>query len=355
MVPDTCISPLGLIEEPMTHKFSLILLLWLLLVSPQLAACGELAPYPVKDSGMLAPDTAHVMWLDNVRVLFNGYTGVDYSSDDPNKVLRFRDSGYYIWDTEKGTVQRDTSLNDKGKICIHGDYWSYLRHVKGEEKVVLLVAGKKGDEIEGPYPKVHWFNPHSCRYYETKPFWIVEGHKTLPLLEEHGYLDLGTRPEPNYLTLRLEDPNPAINFYSVPAKKSFTLPVGWLEVGLLQIHYAQFSSTYLLSGLQYYTDKRGFSSAWPDDVPLKVWWLSPDGTIKKEELPKLPWSHGNAFSLLPTRKGLLLVKQSPSGPQLLGAMGGYLVQGQEVKNVVVGALRKVAISPDELAAGGGRE
>lgn len=298
---------------------------------------------------MMAPDTGHAVWLDNVRLLFNGYSGVEYSPDDANKVLRFRDAGYYIWDTEKGTVQRDASFDDKGKICVHGDYSSYIRRAKDDDKTFLLVSGKKGEEIERPYPKLHWFNPLSCRYSDTKPFWIVEGHRTVPLLEEHGYLDLGTLspPQPDPLTLRLENPNPAISFYSVEARKNLPLPIGQLEARVPQVEYVPYKNVYLISGLQYFDSAKGLlQPAWPDDVPLRVWWLSPDGTMKKEALPKLPWSHGNAFSFLPTRKGLLLIKQSPSGPKRLGEMGGYLVQGQEVKSVVAGALRKVAISPN---------
>jgi hypothetical protein len=329
----------------MTHKFSLIVFFALALMGPQLAGCAELVPYPVKDSGMLTEE-ADLVWLDNQRVLFHGYKAVEQAKT-AEEFPRYIDRGLYLWDTTTGSIelydmfeQRKDGLQLKSPLCVHDGVLTYVN--RG-----MVITGKRGEETKTPFPKPsHWFNPHSCRYSETKPFWLVEGHRSIPLLEEHGYLDLRTRPEPDYLTLRLEDPNPAIRFYSVEAKKSFPLPIGWLEVGFLQTHYAQFSSTYLLAGLQYYDDKRGFSSAWPDDVPLKVWWLSPDGQIKKEELPKLPWSHGNSFSFLPTRKGLLLIKQSPSGPQPLGAMGGYLVQGQEVKNVVAGALRKVVISPD---------
>lgn len=243
----------------MTHKFGLILFLWLLFISPQLAACAELSPYPVKDSGLFSPDTAYITWLDNSRVLFYGYTGVEYAPDDPKKpdapkkIVRFREAGYYVWDIKKETVRRDASLNGRSKICIQGDYWSYIQPSKENDKEFLLVSGKKGEETERPYPKVHWFNPHSCRYYDTKPFWVIEGHRTVPLLEEHGYLDLGSviPPQPDPLTLRFENPNPAVSFYSAQAKNKFPLPIGWQEVGFIQVHYAPFSNRYLLSGLQY--------------------------------------------------------------------------------------------------------
>jgi len=331
----------------MTHKFSLILLLGLLLVSPQLAACAELALYPVKDLGMLARDTGTLIWLDNARMLFSGYTGVEYSPDDPNKVLQFRDEGYYVWDTGKGTVQRDTSFDGKGKICVHGEYWSYVRSGKDDDKTYVLVSGKKGEETERPFPKLHWFNPHSCRYYETKPFWIVEGHQTIPLQEEHGYLDLGTRPEPDYLTLRLEEPNPAIWFYSVEAKKSFPLPIGWLEVGILQVRYDSLSNRYLLSGLQYYDSTRGFLSDWPRDTPHKVWWLSPDGTVQPQEVPNTVSSlQGGWPQIFPIRGGLFVVSGNTKNMRDPGAAGGFVVRGQTIQKVVTGMLRRASVSPD---------
>ena len=339
----------GIVMASMRSKRTLLGAFILVAFCPQLAACAELVPHPVKDSGMLAPDTAHVMWLDNSRVLFNGYTSVEYATDDPSRVVRLRDAGNYIWDIEKGTVQRDASLNDKGKICVRGNYWSYHRHVKGEDKVVFLGSGKKGEEIERPYPKVHWFNEISCRYYETKPFWVVEGHRTIPLLEEHGYLDLGTLspPQPDYLTLRVEQPNPAISFYSVPAKKSFTLPIGWLEARGPRVEFAPYKNAYLISGLKYFDDEKSDSlPAWPDDVPFRVWWLSPDGTLKKQEVPNPPWMHGSYVSFSPARIGLFIAKHSTAGPDRPGTIGGYLAQGQEVKKVIAGLLHKVTISPD---------
>ncbi len=325
-----------------------IILLFLIGLETQLAACAELIPYPVKDSGLFASDMTHVLWLDNSRVLFNGYRSVEYAADNSLKAVRFRDADYYIWDLEKGTVQRDADLRGTSKICVHENYWSYIRPSKENEKEYVLVSGKKGEETERPYPKVHWFNPISCRYYDTKPFWIVEDHRTIPLLEEHGYLDLGTvvPPQPDLLTLRLEHPNPPISFYSVHAKKSVTLPMGWQEVGFIQVHYAPFSNSYLLSRLQYYDEQRGFLPSWPEDVAPSIWWLSPDGTVKKEELLNIPLLQGGAPRGVPVRNGLFVVAGNTRKTPEPSAVGGYLLQGQNVQRVMNGMLRQMAVSPD---------
>jgi hypothetical protein len=339
-------------RKTLTPQRTLIVVLLVVALSPQLAACAERAPYPVKDSGIYAEE-ADLVWLDNQRVLFHGHKGMEPSSD-PNKILRLVDRGLYRWDTTTGALElydtfdkRSDGLLVKSSLCVHDGVLTYVN--RG-----MVITGKRGQETKTPFPKpAHWFNPHSCRYYDTKPFWVVEGHRTIPLLEEHGYLDLGSvsPPQPDPLTLRFENPNPAISFYSVAAKKSVTLPIGWQEVRGIRVEFAPYKNAYLISGLQYFDNvKHDLQPAWPDDVPIKVWWLKPDGTVIKQEVPKLPWSHGNAFRFFPARKGLYLSKQSPSGPEAFGAMGGYLIQGQEMKKVVAGALRRVAISPDGCTA-----
>lgn len=331
----------------MTHKLSLMVVLWLLLISPQLAACAQVTPYPVKDSGLLTEE-ADLVWLDNQRVLFHGYKAVEQAKTQ-KEFPRYIDRGLYLWDTKTGAVElydtfveRKDGLQPQTKLCVHDGMLTYVN--RG-----MVVTGTRGQETRTPFPKPsHWFNPHSCRYYDTKPFWLVEGHRTIPLLEEHGYLDLGTvsPPQPDYLTLRLENPNPAISFYSVGAKKQFTLPIGWLEVGFLQVHYAPFRDAYLLSGLQYYDEQRGFLPAWPRDTPPRVWWLKSDGSLEKEELPNISPLQGNPPRTVPVRTGLFVVAGNTRERPEPTAVGGYLIQGQSLQRVINGMLRRMSVSPD---------
>lgn len=326
--------------------FPSIIVALLIGLDTQLSACAALAPYPVKDSGLLAED-ADIVWLDNQRVLFHGYKAVEFSTI-PGKPHHLVGRGLYLWDTATGTIELfDTLVNrldgrqGRSTLCVHDGVLTYVSQG-------LVITEERGQETKMPFPiQPYWYNPLSCRYYDTKPLWIVEGHRTIPLLEEHGYLDLGMRPEPDYLTLRLEQPNPAISFYAVQSKKSVPLPIGWLEARMSQITYVPYKNAYLISGLQYFDSEKGLSQpAWPDDVPFRVWWFSPDGTMKKEEVPNLPWMHGSYMSFLPVRIGLFIIKHSTAGPDRPGTIGGYLAQGQEVKKVIAGLLHKAAISLD---------
>lgn len=331
----------------MNARLTLIGVLLLTGSTPHLAACSELATYLVKDSGIFAED-ADLVWLDPQRVLFHGYKGLE-TSPDPKKPNRFIERALYLWDTTAGSVKvydtfnnRQDGLEGRSTLCVHDGVLTYVN--RG-----LVLTGEQGQETKTPFPKrPYWHNPMSCRYYETKPSWVVEGHRTIPLLEEHGYLDLGSvsPPQPDPLTLRLQHPNPAITFSSVPAKKSFTLPIGWLEVGFLQVHYAPVSNRYLLSKLQYYDEQRGFLPTWPRDTPHKVWWLSPDGTINKEELPNIPPLQGGWPRILPIRNGLFVVAGNTKNMRDPGASGGFVVRGQYVHKVVTGVLRRTVVSAD---------
>jgi hypothetical protein len=166
----------------MTHKFSLIVFFALALMGPQLAGCAELVPYPVKDSGMLTEE-ADLVWLDNQRVLFHGYKAVEQAKT-AEEFPRYIDRGLYLWDTTTGSIelydmfeQRKDGLQLKSPLCVHDGVLTYVN--RG-----MVITGKRGEETKTPFPKPsHWFNPHSCRYSETKPFWLVEGHRSIPLLE----------------------------------------------------------------------------------------------------------------------------------------------------------------------------
>ncbi len=318
---------------------------FLLVVSPQLSACAELGSRQVRDSGIYAEE-ADLVWLDNQRILFHGYKGVEVPLD-PTKRHRFIDRALYLWDTAKGSIElydtfvkRLDGLEGRSTLCVHKGVLTYVS--RG-----MVLTGEKDRETRTPFPpQRHWYNPISCRYHDTRPFWVVEGHQTIPLLEEHGYLDLGTRPEPDYLTLRLENPNPAISFYSVNAKKSFPLPIGWLESRILQIHYAPFSNRYLLSGLQYYDEKQGFLSDWPQDTSHKVWWLSPDGSVQPQEVPNAISSlEGGWPQVFPILGGLFLTSSNTKNMRDPSAAGGFIIRGQTIKKLVTGMLKRTAVSP----------
>ncbi len=308
------------------------LLVWLLmLVSPQLAECKEAVPYPVKDSKVPVDEQTHPVWLNNNQVLFTGY------ELDPAKPPKQIDGawviprGVYVWNLDKGMPERDHSWDGTTNWCVSGEFRSFLRLQPGTEKTYDLVQGKFGEEQIQPYPAKHWFNRISCRYYTKLPYWRQEGGKnrSIPLLEEHGYLDFGlpSRADPSKAS--------PVQLYRPNEKNPQQLPFTGEQVRH-HVTYFAFADVYLLEGYRETT------------YATRIWLLKPDGTVTKALEPtgkaweRLGWG---GFSL--TRKGLFF-SGGRGDYASVGTRGGYLLKsdGESPTRLIEGFVRNEAVSPD---------
>ena len=313
----------------MKRKLALIVVLLLVGLSPQLAACGE-PHYPIKDSKVPVDEQTHPVWLNNNQIIFMGYE-LDPANPPKQVGLAWEiPRGVYVWDLEKGTAARDHSWDGTNSWCVSGKFRSFHRLRPGTEKTYDLVQEKAGEEQVLPLPAKHWFNGISCRYYISLPYWRVEGkqNQSLPLLEKHGYLDFGV---PIWV-----DPSgkaTPLVLYRPDHEKSVELPLTGRQV---QFHtsYAEFADAYLLQGEQRTSDA----------VP--VWQLNPDGMLKKILDPKgrdwerIGWGH---FYL--TKKGLLLTGGRGDYGSV-GTTGGYLLADDKPIRIIAGFVRNASVSPD---------
>jgi len=193
-------------------KQNLTLIVLLVLVSPQVGGCADVKPgYSIHDSGK--PGVGISGWLDNDTVVFYSEqrAQVKPGAKGPPPVLV---AGYYVWDIVKGTVNKDSSLEDAAKVCVQGNVVTFLRKSPTDEKQWLVVTREQGQETVTPLVKTEWFNRFSCRYYEQKPQWD-RGHASLSLLEGHGSLFFKNSRENNPI---LFSPPPT-------AKKTFLFPL----------------------------------------------------------------------------------------------------------------------------------
>ncbi len=312
----------------MTIKFSPIFFLLLLLVSPQLAACGE-PRYPVLDSKIPVDEQTHPVWLNNNQIIFIGYE-LDPAHPPKQVGLAWEiPQGVYVWDLEKGTAARDHSWDGTNSWCVSGEFRSYHRLRVGADKTYDLVEGKVGEEQVKPLP-AKWSNWISCRhYYTVLPYWRQEGKKTrsIPLREEHGYLDFGlpSRADPSkakpVLLFRPNEKNPQ------------QLPFTGEQVRF-HVAYFEFADLYLFEGHRETT------------YATRIWLLKPDGTVTKALEPtgkaweRMGWGH---YQL--TKNGLFLVGGKGTYDQT-GTTGGYLLVRDEPKRLVPGFVRNAAVSPD---------
>ena len=310
----------------MMRKFSLIVLLGYLLVSPQLAA-GEEPRYPVLDSKVPVDERTHPIWLNDHQVLFVGYELDPVKPPKQDGMAWVIPQGAYVWDLEKETAARDHSWDGTAKWCVSGEFRSFLRLRPGTQKTYDIVQGKVGQEQVQPYPAKHWFNKNSCHHYDLKPEWVDERRVRRALLEEHGYLDFG--PWANV------DRSDAarIVFYRPNEKEPLTLPLNPNRV-LNLIEYVEFENAYLLDSKRQTT------------YPAPVWLLKPDGTVTKIFEPTgKAWERiGWSFVHL-TRSGLFFFGGS-AGYSTVATAGGYLLAKEVPQKLIAGLVWNESVSPD---------
>jgi hypothetical protein len=303
----------------MARKFNLILLLGLLLVSPQLSA-GEEPRYPILDSKFPAAE-AKLGWIDNERVIFQGYELGKFGTKRSKDGHLFDITRLFVWNTTTNTVIKHASMEGLTTLCVHSGEVTFAREG-------MLVTGKLGKEVRTTFPKKNWFNPNSCRYYTERPYWSEEGRigRGIPLLEQHGYVDFGEQ------SMDPVKSRPLV-LYPPGSKNGVTLPLKSDQVDVPPL-YVDFVDAYLLRAIQHTSDA------------APVWLLKPDGAVTQileprgESWERMGWAH----SFL-TKKGLFLVG-GQAGYDTVGTAGAYLLRNNHPQRLIGGLVWSESVSPD---------
>jgi hypothetical protein len=310
----------------MTHRFSLICLFWILLVSPQLAACEE-PHYPVLDSKFPASE-AKLGWIDNEHVIFHGYEIGKFGQKSADDGHELRETGIFIWDIPQNKVTKYWNIDSQVGLCVFHGVVTFKQRAKPGQDIWNVVAGDLNGAQQRQEEKKIWINGTSCRQHEQQPEWAKpDGHRRWGLLEEHGYLDFGipSRADPSKTS--------PIILYPPNSSKGLSLPLTGEQVRL-HVTYFEFANAYLLES------QRETTYAAP------VWLLKPDGTVTKIFEPtgkaweRMGWGH---FYL--TKKGLLLTGGRGDYASV-GTTGGYLLTTGEPTRIIAGFMRPAAVSPD---------
>ncbi len=311
----------------MSYLTSALLIVILILASPQLAACGE-PPYPIKDSKFPAAE-AKLGWLDNERVIFHGYEVGKVGQPSPDDGHPLAETGLFIWDTTKDTLTKYWDIDGPVPLCVFHDQVSFLLSQKNEDKIRLRVVGSLGEEMRTQTVGDDWVNSFSCRYHEKKPKWLDDTRVRVGLREEHGYLDFGPRAhmgKTDSSKVMLHRPNET---------KGSVLPLDPSQV-LNLVEYSEFKNAYLLRG----------KANTPDAVP--VWILRSDGTVTQLLEPKgKAWERMGWGGYDLTKRGLFL-SGGRGDYDSVGTRGGYLLSVRENSPIrlIAGSVRNAAVSPD---------
>lgn len=314
----------------MKRNLALIVVLVVLVVSPKLAVCGEQPPYPILDSGVWATNSypGDVYWMDNERVLFLGSgTAMPIGQDD---------AWLLIWDTRKKTIAkyRQHVLD----FCFHDgviQYRTVAREPATGKRIWTFYRGKFSEELidQTPDRKEDKLN---CRYISVWPR-FPDGKAHAILREGDGYVVLD-ETVPN-----VKFGNYPLVYYKRENQAPIRLPFRRYDAD--RVKYYPFRQAYFLYPASYFTNGTHLTP-WPKNVPLYVWWLSPNGEIDKIEIPLGAWARGGLI-FYPTLKGVFVVNRHSKSDRDPGSAGGYLVQGTTVKKLVDGVLTDVsAVSPD---------
>lgn len=284
----------------MTHKFSLILLLGLLLASPQLAAGSEKAAFILKDSRFPASSQHRIYWLDDDCVIFTGY---EINLDKINKRGQYaQDQNIYIWDTRED--RRSVYVKNASLGCYFRGYIRYSilegpskKGPMGQERTYLdLHYSKETWEREPP----EWedgvrMHPITCRSYQSRG---VTGF--VDLLPEHGYLDY-RRPADH-----------------PPGDK---VPIVWYRPGAIEgtklplmihqyldpttVRYEQFMNGYVIGTTSFVEPAESYKSTTSlNGQAYSVWLFSADGNITDINVPYQDWMRGGTRNFYPALKGV---------------------------------------------------
>lgn len=310
----------------MTHRFSLMLLWWVLLIIPQLAAGGE-PRYPVLDSKFPAAE-AKLGWIDNERVMFHGYDVGKMTQPGPGEGHSTAAEGLFIWDTVKGTVTKYWDIDGPTSLCVYHDTIAFGQRAKGDDKARTRVVGKIGQERSVRSTGVDWVNPVSCAYSKERPPELTGQRMLRHLREDHGYLDFGPAVQ-----LGLSE-TVKVLFYRPAEKEPLVLPFTPKRVVNI-LDYVEFDNAYLLRA-------RASTS---DAVP--VWLLRPDGIITQLLKPDgRAWERIGWTGYVWTKNGLFLISRTADSNIAAGKSGGYLLSEGNPQRVIAGLLDNVTVSPN---------
>jgi len=311
--------------------FRLIVLVGLLLASPQLSAWGETSPpYPIVDSGVWATNSypGDMYWLDNEKVLFLG--------SETSKPIGQEDQWLLIWDTKinsitkykqhvmdfcyrDGIIQYRTGARqpDIGKRI-----WTFYRGKINEESIDTT-PDRKEDKL-------------NCRYISVWPR-FTKGKTHAILREGDGYLVLDETAD----NVKFE--NYALLHYKGENQDPIRLPFRRYDAD--RVNYYPFKQAYFLYPSSYFKDGSHILS-WPTNIPIFTWWIYPDGKFEQVEIPLGVWTRGG-LRFYPMREGIFLVNRHSRSDRDPGNAGGYIVKGTNTRSVISGVLTDIStVSPD---------
>lgn len=274
------------------------------------------SPYPVMDSGVWADwhgIASDIYWLDNNRILFKTV------KDNDKRRVSSGPFNLSVWELGKG-VKPHTPYANGVHVCVRDGMVRYT--LVDERGAYHSFYGKFGKEKAIPLIKRTYSDGLNCPIKSDPEIVakLAQGRNIYPLLERHGYLDVGPIHEKPGVK------EPAV-FYPFGQAKGIELPIRGRDINIVRLRYYPFKDAYLVYGFHSGGDKKG----------ERVWWLYPNGRTEEEITPARPY---------PTRKGIVTMWGKGRSAKDPGSVGLYLWSGENPVKLIAGFAEDITVSPD---------
>jgi hypothetical protein len=182
------------------------------------------------------------------------------------------------------------------------------------------------------------YDPINCRISTIEDLARASkqtNRKTIPLLEEHGHVDLGPEFGPGST-----QSGPA-RFFRAGVTEAITLPFVRVQILPPTTYYA-FADAYVFRNLAYGKNPDGRSKSTAPRDPRIAWVLNPDGRISERRIIEGRWTGGPSLAPYLSVKGLVFV--NPGSTK--AADGIYLSVDGRVRKLLSGRVSQVGVSSD---------
>lgn len=311
-----------------------------LITATLLSACDNTPiepdnPYGVMDSGFTAMGRGNSVWLDNHRVVFEGY-----AVKAPASLEEFRASeqGLYVWNTLTNDIELFAS---RGRdICYLDNYISYrIPSTDPNDPRPLVqqfdrIAGVPGSEVNETALKrqqgleltdIIASRNVSCKNIAPPPLMVASGKRNYRnLLEGHGYLEVPPGLGPNHT-------EPFV-LHSFDESRVIELPfTGTLWVSGMYFEFKNAYFIYRHSQHELLVGKTCGDGGW--------YW--PDGAVESICIPlDYRWQSAGAVKIVPLKSGFFITMHKRE------YQGGYFTDQGKILHVTDGQLDQVSVSPD---------
>jgi hypothetical protein len=256
------------------------------------AATSSCTPISERDRPLpRVDDQAEIFWLDNERVLYRGFADEVLKSTDRASLptTMVSPKGIRVLNIRTG---EDLQLvrADFGAVCYSNGKILYQRREEGTKRSYYVFGPLDGDQqpsdlttrIEqiGIGSQIRCHNPE-------KPATPSEPRRVVALLEEHGFVEL-----------RKADPSDG-------RRDDLYLHRDGNEPKLISGYVAGDAVNLMNNNPLYAPWKKAYFN-YRVSVPGVAWWLYPDGSTEKLEIPAGSWGERYDVRLYPAKCGLLI-------------------------------------------------